>query len=108
MKCKRCNKKNVIKHHVCYEPEKTIWLCKSCHMKEHGKLKRNGIPLHNPKNNNKLIAISPEIYEILKAGSEKSNIPLIRLADAVVTRGINFIKNPIKIAEYFSMVKDKD
>ncbi len=59
------------------------------------------------KESRKLIAVSPEAYEHLKKASENTSRSLISLADAVITREIDWLNNPTKINEYFSMVKDE-
>ena len=46
-KCSRCNEDNktIRAHHPNYSnPLNIIWLCKSCHQREHGKLKRKLSP----------------------------------------------------------------
>ena len=38
MKCSNCNSTSyIVNHHLSYEPEKTILLCKACHKKWHKK-----------------------------------------------------------------------
>ena len=59
------------------------------------------------KESRKLIAISPETYKLLSEGSEKSGVSMIKLADAIITKEINFLNDPVKIAEYFKMCNDK-
>lgn len=52
------------------------------------------------------IFVSHSIYKNLKRASEKSGVSMIRLADAIITKEINWLNDPIKIAEYFKMCKE--
>lgn len=56
----------------------------------------------------KLIAVSPEPYKVLSEGSKKSGVSMIKLADMIITREINFLNNPVKIAEYFKMCNERN
>ena len=56
----------------------------------------------------KLIAVSNEVYDVIKSASEKSGVSLIKLADAVITKEINWLNDPVKIAEYFKMCNSKE
>jgi len=45
--CSICGSvRNIVRHHVSYEPEKTVFLCSGCHRKVHaGKLTLDGLEL---------------------------------------------------------------
>jgi len=44
LKCALCGSKDVIKHHVSYQPERIVWLCRSCHRKVHNPKRKIIIP----------------------------------------------------------------
>ena len=54
-----------------------------------------------------VIKIPEHSYQQLKRASVKSHVPIVSLIEAVITKEINWLNDPVKIAEYFKMCNKK-
>ena len=84
MNCQICGStKNVVNHHLSYDPEEIITVCRSCHRKTHNKIK-----IVRPKNfNSKVLEDNPiiKIYEedLKKLHIRKIDTDAKSLADVI-------------------------
>jgi hypothetical protein len=50
-----------------------------------------------------MLAVSDEVHSHIKDASLKSGVKVKSLIEAVITKELNWLNNPVKIANYFKM-----
>jgi len=56
----------------------------------------------------KCIVIDEEVYNTLKNASKKSSVPIKKLTELIITMNINFLNDPVQIAQKMDMINKKN
>ena len=65
--CVKCGTdEGLLYHHISYEPEETMVLCRGCHRSEHNKLNKNGTPISKPHKHPKPLSFRPSSHYMVK------------------------------------------
>jgi len=62
--------------------------------------------MFNKVQSHKMLIVSHATHALMKKASEKSGHRLQQLTEALITKEINWLNDPVKIANYFKMCSE--
>lgn len=89
MNCIECGStEQLVEHHVSYDPEDTVWMCRSCHIKLHGRKKVRPDGFHSTKNPYLIVKIPEKLKLRLDLFVLKNNITIKQAVRELLNDGL--------------------